>query len=285
MGYDTARGQLAASSTLILGAATGTPQRWVDVLLYNRNTTAEATVVSVTNADGTNSILAGVSLPAGAPMHLKGICLSGSDAIYGYTTTAAKVDYRVQPSGFGMEVYTATGSQLTSQTPQAMGTRRLALVSGRNPDFTVLDGTGGAGLFSLEGTVGTDGYLLGEASQNTTKTDKVIFEVVLPPEYTAAANLSLLVNIQRVVAAGTSLTTTIDAEVWRIADDGTAGSDLCATSAITYTNTAAADKTFTITGTTLSPGDRIVVQLTAVATEGGDAGTVKAQINSVRLAA
>jgi len=160
---------------------------------------------------------------------------------------------------------------------------RFLIAQGLNSDYTVLTATSAAGKFQLAGAVGTATNLLGEGAQNNTKTDIVLYEFVLPPDYIAAANVTLTANVQRVVAGGTTLTTTIDCETWKIADDGTAGSDICATAVTSFTNTTAGDKAFTITGTTLSPGDRLLFRLTGVATEADNAGTVKVQINSVRV--
>jgi hypothetical protein len=66
-------------------------------------------------------------------------------------------------------------------------------------------------------------------------------------------------------------------------DAGAAGADICATNAQAIATTAA-DKSFTLTGTSLSPGDRLTIKITTSVAEGGNTGTATGQINSVRLA-
>lgn len=160
---------------------------------------------------------------------------------------------------------------------------RLDLTGSRKGDLTVVTATAADTVWAALGTVGTSNYLESTTAQNATKTAVGIFEVILPASYRATRNLSLKVNCHRVVASGTTLTSTIDAEVWKMADDGTAGSDICATTVVTFTDTTATDNAFTITGTSLVPGDRLLIRITGSVTEGGNAGTIKVRLNSVRL--
>jgi len=68
-----------------------------------------------------------------------------------------------------------------------------------------------------------------------------------------------------------------------IADVGTEGSSLIATAAQNLTGSNA-DYVFTVTGSSLVPGERLLLKLTSVATEGGNTGTTHNQINSIRVA-
>lgn len=278
-------GTLASSSTAIVN--NGVAARY-DVSFVNNNTSAEVVYLLVANSGGSQYAIKTLSLAAGANASVVGIYVDGADVLYAYATDASQVAYRVTPSSpptpSGVQVLTSTGAVQSSGAYPSMGTRRLPLLLGRNNDLTVLTATSAANKFQALGTVGTSTYLLGEGAQNNTKTDYWLSEYVLPPEYVAGANLTLTVNVQRVVASGTTLTTTIDCEVWLMGKDALAGSDVCATTVITYTATTATDEPFTITGTTLSPNDRLLIRLTAVATEADNAGTCKNQINSVRIA-
>lgn len=288
MGYSTANGQLAASTAAILSTAPLVNQRCVDMSFRNTHTGSEAVVLTVLQTDGTARGIVSVTLLTGEQMYVTGLVLGPEDTVKGHATDAAKVDYRITPSQadkFSVTVLSATGALKTVATPTAMGTLRIPLTSARQPDWTATGTTAVAGANSLEGTVGTSLSLNGEAAQNNTKTGATLFEVELPPSYVAGNNLSLIINVQRVVSSGTTLTTTIDAEVWLMADAGTNGSDICATTVITFTDTTGADKTFTITGTTLTPGARLLIRATGVATEGDNAGTVYTRINSLRLVA
>lgn len=246
----------------------------------NLSVTANLTVGGTTALNDTVTILDGKNIVASA--NVTGNVLGGATdkwAFFGGTPAAQPantVDARHALVTLGL--IASGGNGIASASPV-----RVPLFDFRNNDYTVTDTTGGAGKFSLEGAVGTATFLQGEAAQNNTKTDIVLAEVVLPPDYIAAQDVTLTVNVQRVVAAGTTLTTKIDASAYLMADDGTAGADICATAEITFTETTGTDEAFTITGTTLTPGCRLLVKLTGTATEADNAGTVLVQINSVRV--
>lgn len=161
--------------------------------------------------------------------------------------------------------------------------RMIPLISGCNGDYTALDATGSATLWKLAGTVGTATNLQTAAAQNNTKTGVGLWEFTVPSRYHDGDNINLAVNVQRNVSAGTTLTTTVDVEVWKLARDGTAGSDICATAAQTSTSTAAADKAFTITGASLAIGDRLLIRVTGSSAEAGNTGTCAVQLNSIRV--
>lgn len=163
-------------------------------------------------------------------------------------------------------------------TPQ-----RIALSDAmRNNDGTVMDATGGAGKFSISLVIGTSQTLLGEAAQNNTKTDNATTEIIIGGSYIAAQNLTLTLNAKHVEAGGTTLTNTVNAHLYRYADDGSQGADLISHAALAITGSNA-DYAFTVTGATLNPGDRVLLQIVSIATEGGNTGTTKNQINSIRL--
>ena len=215
-------------------------------------------------------------------------CLAGTDSEYGTSSTIKNATLNGTTATLSATTTNITGTlNLTSQPVPAAGlggnSIRIPLFTGRNSSYTSLDATGSASLWKFAGTVGTATNLQTAGAQNNTKTGVGLWEFVVPNFYKAAANLTLTANVQRVVASGTSLTTKIDAEVFLMGDDGTAGSDICATAEITFTDTSAADKTFTITGTSLTAGARLLIRMTGTATEGGNAGTVVTQLNSLRI--
>lgn len=161
------------------------------------------------------------------------------------------------------------------------GTIKLDLMKGRTNTGLVLDATGGSGLFKITATPGTSLYLEGEAAQDNTKTDYVLFEAVLPQTYQPGTDVTLTANAAHVEASGATLTNTLDCEAWLMADDGTGATDLCIT-AVQAVGTGG-DLSFIIDGATLSPGAKLLIRLTSVATEGANAGTTKNLIKSVRL--
>jgi hypothetical protein len=169
---------------------------------------------------------------------------------------------------------------------QALTRWPVSLTAGcRNEDGTVLDATGGTGMFSVDAGGWGDGglTLLGEAVQNTTKTDTLCFEFALPVEYVADEDVRVNVHAHYDDSGGgTSPTCTIDVEAYELTDAGAAGSDLCTTDAQDLT-TSFADKTFVLTDADLQPGDRLLVLVRTSVQEGGDAGTLRAEIGSVEL--
>lgn len=179
-------------------------------------------------------------------------------------------------------VYNGTAWQQSSGGSMMI---RLPILSGRNAaGGSIVTSGAGSTDFTAVVTYGTSELLSGTNSQNNTKTNDVVFELTLPPSYVAGANISLIVNSNYAVSSGTTITATVDAEVRKMTDSGGYGSDLNGTNAIAITSSAG-DKTFTIDGTTLSPGDRLAIKITTSVAEGGNTGTATGKVNSVRLAA
>lgn len=185
-------------------------------------------------------------------------------------------------------VYNASGSlpQLAPSRPAAaLGgvTLRLPLTQGRSDTGLVMDATGAAGLFHIVNSTGTSLTLLSEAANNNTKTDYVLWELQIPEFYKAGANLTITVSA-KYTAAGTAGTKTILADCYLLASDGTSGTTLVATSAATLT-TSTAEYAFTVTGTTLTPGARVLVRVKGVIQETAAGGNNTITVNSVRISA
>lgn len=162
-----------------------------------------------------------------------------------------------------------------------------ALMTMRNVDGTVLDATGGAGKFKIS-TTGTFGApaslsLVSEAAQGNTKTDVVEFEFRLPAEYTAGA--AITVNVEsNVTGAGTlGATKTLTVDAFKVAADGTVGSNL-GPAAGTLATGAAANQAFTITPTGLNPGDKLLIQVQASLNETGGVSPVNANLDDINVA-
>ncbi|MCE5277204.1 MAG: hypothetical protein ABFD92_16875 [Planctomycetaceae bacterium] len=178
----------------------------------------------------------------------------------------------------GGAVFAAVGQQeLTSL--------QVDLVSGViDPDGTVMDATGGAGLFKrVLGGWGSGTFVLqGEDAQGNTKTDTLAAVVQLPADYIADADVKINVRAKYAGAGTAGASKTIDAEVYELSVDGAVGADLCATAAITLTGSFA-DCTFTITDAGLVAGDRLMVLIRTVLQETGGASALAAQIGSIAL--
>jgi len=180
-----------------------------------------------------------------------------------------------------------TGWQLTlcSIKPVASGivtANNLPLNTGKNADGTSLVVAAAAGTFGLTNTPGTATFLIGEAARGNTKTDAVCWEYQLPGDYIATRNLTVTANAYYTGAGTVGATKTLTLTAYKITNTtGAHGSNL-GPSASTLTN-AAADYAMTVTGATLSPGDRVLLRLTAAVQETGGASDLNARINSVRV--
>lgn len=156
----------------------------------------------------------------------------------------------------------------------------LPMLGWKNAAGTNLAAAASAGEFGMTITLGTGSYLIGEAANTNTKTDDAIAEFVLPPTYIAGQNLTVTVNAQ-IAGAGTPGTKTVQIKAYRVASNGTQGSNIGPGSASAIT-AGGADVPFTITGTTLNPGDRVMLELEVVLQETGGTN-INAQVNSVRV--
>lgn len=163
-----------------------------------------------------------------------------------------------------------------------IGSMSLPLSNVKNADGSALSTSASAGKFGLSITAGTSELLVGETAISNTKTDTAAIEVVLPPWYMGAQNITVTVNCAYSLAfAGTIGTHTLAVAAYLIGNNGMQGSTLIATGAQTIPN-AAGDVTFTITGTTLNPSSRLWLTFVMVIEEiaGGNA---IGNLNSVRL--
>ena len=112
---------------------------------------------------------------------------------------------------------------------------------------------------------------------STTQYARVRF--ALPAEYVTGTNIYVLVTAGTSTVADTS--STIDAQVYKDDEVGGISADLCATAAQSI-NAAVAEKTFTVTGTALTPGGVLDLRLTVAIV---DAATGTAVVASITRAA
>lgn len=148
--------------------------------------------------------------------------------------------------------------------PDGIATRPLALTAFRNIDGSAVAASPGAGVFGYAITLGTSAALIGETSNNNTKTDDAIVEYVLPTDYVAGAALAVTVNVATVTAgAPTYATKTFQVKAFRMASDGTMGADISTGGAQAITP-AGADLAWVVTGATLNPGDRLIFEVEGI---------------------
>lgn len=157
----------------------------------------------------------------------------------------------------------------------------------RYADGTVLNATGAAGnpKLVMGGWGSGTGVLLGEDAHGTTKTETVVLDFPVPECYDDGEDVKVTVTARvNDSGAGTMSVKTIDCECYKIAEAGTAGSDICATAAQNLT-TIMAQYTFVITATGLVRGDLLRIFVRTVITESGGTGAQKAEIGGISIQA
>lgn len=129
----------------------------------------------------------------------------------------------------------------------------------------------------IGGTFGTAAPVLQTSDlKNTSGTQYARFQFALPPEYDAGESITVRLKAGANTTVS-STTMTVDVQAYR----NGAGSDLCTTSAASCNNLTAANKDFTITGTTFVPGDVIDIRIAAAIADTGTGTAVKCQIDEV----
>lgn len=151
----------------------------------------------------------------------------------------------------------------------------LPLTSAKSDAGVGLTATATGGAMGVARTAGTSLTLVGEATSSSAKTDKAMFEFTLADTYVAGANIPILVNCNytgsgTVTAASTTMTVNAYSEVNGVE------TALTVSAAQQFTGTAA-DLTFTLTGTGLNPGERMVIELVMLVTT--SAGALTGQVN------
>ena len=155
----------------------------------------------------------------------------------------------------------------------------------RYANGTVLDATGATGnpKLVMGGWGSGTGIIQGQDAHGTTKTETVVALFPLPECYDDGQDIKVTVTARvNDSGAGTMSVKTIDCECYKIAEAGTAGSDLCTTAAQNLT-TIMAQYTFTITATSLVRGDLLRIFIRTVITESGGTGAQKAEIGGVSV--
>jgi hypothetical protein len=115
-----------------------------------------------------------------------------------------------------------------------------------------------------------------KAAGATTRRARILF--TLPPEYVAGETVQIRFAAGMVTTVADT-SATVDAEVYVSARTTLkTGSDLVSTSATTINSVTFAEKTFTVTATSLSPGDILDIRVSIAVT---DAATLTAVIGAI----
>lgn len=151
-----------------------------------------------------------------------------------------------------------------------------------NTDLPGTSASDDLGLYG--GTFGTDGPLVRtydvKAAGAVTLYARAL--VRLPAEYEGGETVQfrLSAGMKTTVSDGTA---TVDVEACKLDKDGGVGSDLCATAAQSINSLTFADKDFTITATTLSPGDVLDVRFAIAVNDVATATAVIGAIGGIDL--
>jgi hypothetical protein len=207
----------------------------------------------------------------------------------------------LQQGEFGIQSYAVTGGTLyitftrtanglTSSgvtfVPTSTGgglARYLNLTDAKSDLGVPLTATAGTptGAVGVSRTAGTSLVLSGEATSSNAKTDKAFWETNLPSTYIAGANIALSVNSS---ITGTGTLTGASCTITAAAYTEVNGVETALTvSAAQQIVPAGSTLIFTITGTGLTPGAHISIELTMLITSASGANT--GQINSVSYVA
>ncbi|MHC4178261.1 MAG: hypothetical protein ACYSWU_12190 [Planctomycetota bacterium] len=149
---------------------------------------------------------------------------------------------------------------------------------------TVLPGTPATDDFGLVGgTFATDSPSLQTLDGGgATTTIYARAQVVLPIEYVAGQTVTLRFSagMLTTVADGSA---TLDVQAYKSDREAGIGADICATAAQSVNSLTLADKDFTITPATLSPGDVLDVRIAFYIDDTGDAGVMKGIVGAAEL--
>lgn len=180
--------------------------------------------------------------------------------------------------------YRFAAPSIASQQVGANGltAANLRLLDMATPTGGPLAAAASAGLFGYSITPATQFALVTEAANNNAKSDSGLLEYIVPAGYVAGSNLTVTMNASVNIGSGTLSVKTLGLAAYRCSTAGVEGVNICSTSVQTLTSNAATDYTFTITGATLFPGDRLVLQPTLAITE-TSSHAVTANLNSVRV--
>jgi hypothetical protein len=165
--------------------------------------------------------------------------------------------------------------------PVASGglTRYLALTNAKSDLGVPMTATAGtpAGTVGVTRTAGSVLVLTGEATSGASaKTDKALFEFDLPDTYVAGANIAVTVNCNYSGTVVTTASTTMTVAAYSEINGVEAALPVTAAQLIPAT---AGNLVFTVTGTGLTPGAHVALELVMLVTSGS--GAVTGQINAV----
>ena len=136
----------------------------------------------------------------------------------------------------------------------------------------------------IGGTLGTNSPVIraGDLKAAGATTRYARAHIVLPAEYVAGQTVVLRFHagVETTVADNTC---TLDVEAYKSDEEGGISADLCATAATTINSLTLANKDFTITETTLNPGDTLDVRIAIACNDAATGTAVTPVIGAAKL--
>jgi len=169
--------------------------------------------------------------------------------------------------------------QLSAFTPPY---RHLPLTNGKTDAGVGLTASAAGGAMGVSRTAGTSLQLIGETTSGNAKTDKVMWEFVLADTYNAGAAIPLIANAS-IAGGGTITPASCTLAMAAYSEVNGVETALTVNGGTQQITAGGADITWSLAGTGLTPGARLVLELTMLITSASGANT--GQINSMKYQA
>ncbi len=247
-------------------------------LLLQATANTGDTVTAITNAAQTQATTLTIpdvnNATAGFVMTKGSATCTGTLDISGATVT-----YRSIVNG---DISASAGIVRSKMAEESLAVYGIPFQDLRNGDATVMDATGGAAAFNLN----SGGFGVGtmtietEAAAADTKTDTLMFEFVMPPEYVASGDVKLVLHARETDEAQAS--TTLSAEVYESDGEAAVSGNLYNAFDNTDITTSWQTCTSTVTDANLVAGDRLIVFIRMVVDDTAGAGG-QAEIGKIEI--
>lgn len=133
----------------------------------------------------------------------------------------------------------------------------------------------------IEGAWGTDAPTVQTSDAKATSvTQRFGYQIRLGDEYIAGSDVRIRIRAGMITTISDGAAT-VDVEVYAHDQDGGVGPDLCATAAQSINSLTKANKDFTITSTSLAPGDLLSVRVTVAITDTATGTAVIGEISRI----
>lgn len=181
---------------------------------------------------------------------------------------------------------TTAGVKRADLTQDALKAFTIPVESWMKADLSAVLGTAGTTHLGLvPGTHGSASPSIQTSDAKATSVSQVMRKTIpIPPEYQAGETLVLRLHAGMTGSAGDG-TATIDVQAYKTNEEAGIGTDLIATAATSIKSLTLSDKDFTITATSLSPGDTLDVLVTIAITDTATGVAVKGIIGATKLLA